>query len=333
MTNMMTIPNDRYQQDEVLSAVKTAGSVLLFGHISPDGDTLGSVLALKHRLERMGKRVQAMVDGFVPSYLQFLPGADQLLSAEHVPEAFELAISVDVSSADRLGKCQTIFNNAEKTALVDHHGTNPGFAGINMIDAEAPATALLVYRLFQMMDMPMTRDEAICLYAALSTDTGNFIYESTNAECFAMMGALMEAGLPLSYYSRLLFRQKELAHVKLLSEALPSLHLLADGRIAGLSLTMAQMEKAGANGGHAEGIVNYAIDLEGVRLAYFAREFEEGKVKFSLRALDPYAVDQAAAALGGGGHRLAAGVTLQMPLAQAVDTVEQALLNALGGQA
>ena len=333
MTNMMTIPNDRYQQDEVLSAVKAAGSVLLFGHISPDGDTLGSVLALKHRLERMGKRVQAMVDGFVPSYLQFLPGAEQLLTAEQKPEGFDLAISVDVSSPDRLGKCETVFSGAEKTALIDHHGTNPGFAGVSMIDAEAPATALLVYRLFQTMDMPMTREEAVCLYTALSTDTGNFIYESTNAECFAMMGALMEAGLPLSYYSRLLFRQKELAHVKLLAEALPSLRLLADGRIAGLSLTLAQMEKAGANGGHAEGIVNYAIDLEGVRLAYFARETEGGKVKFSLRALDPCAVDQAAAALGGGGHRLAAGVTLQMPLAQAVETVEQALLNALGGQA
>ena len=326
---MTTILNDRYQQDEVLSAVLSAGSVLLFGHVSPDGDTLGSVLALKLRLQRMGKKVQAMIDGFVPSYLAFLPGAEQLLGPQSSLEPFDLALAVDVASADRLGKCEELFCTAEKTAVIDHHGTNPGYAQINMIDGSAPASAILVHRLFQQMDMPLTREEAICLYTALSTDTGNFIYDSTNAESFAMMSALMDAGLPLADYSRMLFRQKEEPHVRLLAEALPSLRVLADGKIAGLRLSLAQMEKAHANGGHTEGIVSYAIDLEGVGMAYFAREIEGGKVKVSLRALSPYAVDQIAARFGGGGHRLAAGVTLSMSLDEAVETIEKALCEAL----
>jgi len=324
-----TIRNDRYQQDDMLSAILSAGSVLLFGHVNPDGDTLGSVLAMKLRLERMGKRVQAMVDGFVPGYLAFLPGAEDVLNTEAVSEAFELALAVDVASLDRLGKCESLFAAAEKTAVIDHHGTNAGYAQINMIDGAAPAAAILVYRLFAQMDMPMTREEAICLYTALSTDTGNFIYDSTNAESFAMMSGLMEAGLPLADYSRMLFRQKELLHVRLLAEALPSLRVTGNGKIAGLCLTLEQMQRVGANGGHTEGIVNYAIDLEGVGMAYFAREVEGGKVKVSLRALQPFAVDQVAAKFGSGGHKLAAGLTLCMPMEDVIRTVEAELEAAL----
>ena len=326
---MTTIRNDRYQQDDMLSAILSAGSVLLFGHVNPDGDTLGSVLAMKLRLERMGKRVQAMVDGFVPSRLAFLPGAGDVLSASDVPDAFDLALAIDVASMDRLGKCEALFAAAKKTAVIDHHGTNPGYAQINMIDGAAPAAAVLVYRLFEQMELPLSQEEAICLYTALSTDTGNFIYDSTDAESFAMMSAMMEAGLPLPEYSRRLFRQKEVPFVRLLGEVLPSLRIIADGRIAGLQLTMDQMQRAGANGGHTDGVVDYAIDLEGVGMAYFAREIEGGKVKVSLRALAPYAVDKIASQFGGGGHKLAAGLTLCMPMDEAVRTVEAALEAAL----
>ena len=326
---MTTILNDRYQQDEVLSAVSSAGSVLLFCHVSPDGDTLGSALAMRQRLLRMGKKVQIMVDGFVPSYLAFLPGAGEMLAPESTVEPYDLALAIDVASIDRLGKCQALFEAAVKTAVIDHHGTNEGYAQINMIDGAAPAAAILVYRLFKKMDLTLTRDEAICLYTALSTDTGNFIYDSTNAESFALMSALMDAGLPLSEYSRMLFRQKEEPFVRLLGEVLPSLRIFGNGRIAGLRLTLEQMERAHANGGHTEGIVNYAIDLIGVGMAYFAREMEGGKVKVSLRALEPYAVDGIAAQFGGGGHKLAAGLTLSMPLEEAVRTIEQALEAAL----
>lgn len=320
---------DRYQPQEVLSAVLSAGSVLLFCHVSPDGDTLGTALALRERLLRMGKQVQVMLDGFVPGYLAFLPGADDVLSPTDAYQPFDLALAVDVASTDRLGKCQPLFEAARQTAAIDHHGTNPGFAKCNAIDDDAPATAIVAYRLFGQMDMPMTQQEAICLYTALSTDTGNFIYESTNAESFRMMGALMEAGLPLAQYSRMLFRQKEEPFVRLLAQTLPSLRLLGGGRIAGLSLSYAQMQAARANGGHAEGIVNYAIDLVGVGMAYFAREDETGRIKISLRALPPYKVDGIAARLGGGGHALAAGVTLNTTLDEAVRIIEAALIEVL----
>lgn len=327
--NRTTIRTDRYQQDEVLSAVLAAGSILLFCHVSPDGDTLGSALALRIRLERLGKRAQVMLDGFVPSYLAFLPHSQDVLTPESAVLPYDLVIAVDVASRDRLGRCEPLFAATPRTAVIDHHATNEGFAPLCLIDGEAPATAILIHRLMSCMEQPLSQEEALCLYTALSTDTGNFIYDSTNAESFAMMSALMEAGLPLAQYSRLLFRQKEEAFVRLLGEALPTLRVIGGGKIAGLQLTLAQMERWHANGGHTEGIVNYAIDLAGVGMAYFAREIEGGKVKMSLRALEPYAVDQVAARFGGGGHRLAAGLTLAMPLADAIRTVEAALEAAL----
>ncbi len=326
---MNTMMNSHHQQDEVLSAMQAADSVLLFSHISPDGDTLGSALALKLRMERMGKRVKLFLDGDVPPSLAFLPET-ALIEKPDVweAEAYGLAVAVDVSCRERLGACEPLFAAAAATAVIDHHGTNEGFGQINLIDGSAPATAVLIYRLFCAMDVPLSTEEAICLYAALSTDTGNFIYEGTNAESFRMMGALMEAGLPLAEYSRRLFREKEVPFVRLLGEALPSLRLICGGKAAGIRLTLEQMERAGARAGHTEGLVDYAIDLQGVSLAYFARELGDGRVKVSLRALPPYRVDMIAAEFGGGGHRLASGLTLEMPIARAVERIEEAFTRA-----
>lgn len=328
--NQATVRNNPDPRQQVLSAVQAADSVLLFCHVSPDGDTLGSALALKLRLTAMGKSVRLLVDGEVPSNLAFLSRMGAVEGPEAAAGAADLALAVDVSCKERLGACAPAFLAAARTAVVDHHSSNHGFAQINWVDGDAPATAVLVYRLLEAMGGALSREEAVCLYTGLSTDTGNFIYESTSAESFRMMAALMDAGLPLAEYARRLFRVKELPFVRLLGQALPSLRLTCGGKVAGLTLTAEQMRKAGAKAGHTDGLVDYAIDLEGVAMAYFARETEDGRVKVSLRALEPWRVDQVAAHFGGGGHRLASGLTVDMPLSEAAQAVEAALTEALG---
>ena len=328
--NQATVRNNPDPRQQVLSAVHAADSVLLFCHVSPDGDTLGSALALKLRLTAMGKSVRLLVDGEVPSNLAFLSRMGAVEGPEAAAGAADLALAVDVSCKERLGACAPAFLAAARTAVVDHHSSNHGFAQINWVDGDAPATAVLVYRLLEAMGGALSREEAVCLYTGLSTDTGNFIYESTSAESFRMMAALMDAGLPLAEYARRLFRVKELPFVRLLGQALPSLRLTCGGKVAGLTLTAEQMRKAGAKAGHTDGLVDYAIDLEGVAMAYFARETEDGRVKVSLRALEPWRVDQVAAHFGGGGHRLASGLTVDMPLSEAAQAVEAALAEAFG---
>ncbi len=331
---MTSRSNDRYQMDELVSALREAQNVLIFSHISPDGDTIGSALAMKMLLEGLRKRVVLVMDGEVPENLFFLPDIYAFRKPEDVAAAVNasapgtLALAVDVSCRDRMGAGEAIFLKACATAQIDHHETNPAYAGINVIDGSAPATALLVFRLMQRLDVRPQKEAAVCLYTALSTDTGNFVYESTNAETFLMMAKLMDAGLNISQYSRLLFRRKARQHVALLAQALPTMRFSCGGEVAGMAVSYAQMQQAQATGAHADGVVDYAVDISGVRLAYFARQTEEGKVKFSLRAQSPYRVDEAAAEFDGGGHQLAAGCTLALPLDEAVEKVEAALQRA-----
>lgn len=315
------------------SVVHAADCVLLFAHISPDGDALGSTLALSMLMEQLGKTPKLVLDGTVPQQLRFLPGWERFTRPENIETSGKvLAISVDVSCPERMGTCYPLYQSADVHMVIDHHATNEGFGEYNWIDGKAPAAAVLIYRLYQAMDKPISKEAALCLYTALSTDTGNFIYESVNGECFCIMDGLMNAGLDLSTYSRILFRTKEISFVRILAETLPSLRIIADGEIAGLQTTMEQMNRAGADPYHVDGVVDYAIDLENVKMAYYAHEKPEGGIKFSLRSIAPYRIDEVAAQFGGGGHRQASGLSIDLPMAEAVAKVEAALTAALEGQ-
>jgi phosphoesterase RecJ-like protein len=322
---------------ELLSAIQKADSILLFSHVFPDGDTVGSALALKMILERMQKRVIMVLDGVAPPNLFFLPDLYCFRTSRDVAAQVNakaegtLAIAVDVAASNRLGAAEALFHSVAVTAQIDHHGTNPGFAQINLVDEQAPASAILVSRVQRELGLDIEPGEAVCLYTGLSTDTGNFVFENTNAEAFLLMSRLMEAGLPLAKYSRLLFKRKERAFIRLLGKALPTLTFLCHGEIAGMQVSLQDMRAAQATGEHTEGLVDYAIDASGVKIAYFARETEEGEVKVSLRALSPYRVDRVAALFGGGGHPLAAGCTLSTPLDEAVEKLREALVKAREG--
>lgn len=325
----------RYDLNGLAAAIQSAQFVALLCHVSPDGDTIGSALALKMMLERLHKRVIVALDGVVPESLFFLPDVycvrkpKDVLSSVDMTKEGSLAIAVDVGGMERLGECTEIFQKASHNAQLDHHGTNPEYAKINVIDGDAPATAVLVYRLMQAMDVQPQRNEAICLYTGLSTDTGNFVYQSTNAECFSMMARLMDSGFDLSTYSRLLFRRKARPFVALLGKALPTMRFLCGGEVAGIVLTAQQIEDVGATSAHCDGIIDYAIDQAGVKMAYFIRETSEGVIKCSFRALPGYRVDGVSEQFHGGGHQLASGCTIfDMSMDQAVPKIEQAMEQA-----
>lgn len=318
--------------EELLRQLRQAGEAVLFCHVAPDGDTLGSARALELLLNQLGWRTSMVVDGEVPVRLRFLPGL-----VLHRPEEWGMpenaaAIAVDVSSPDRLGRAEALYNAAARRWVIDHHGTNPCFGQINWVEGDAPATGILINRLYRALEVPLSREAAICLYTALSTDTGNFVYDSVNGECFEMMAGLMEAGLPLAEISRVLFREKREDFVRLLGVTLPSLRVTEGGSIAGLCTSLEQFRQNGLDPAETEGVVDYAIDIQGVRMAYYLHEQEKNVTKVSFRALPPYRVDQVARQFGGGGHPQAAGCTLRMPAAQAVREVETALHQALEEQ-
>lgn len=305
--------------DGVIAAIHAAQSIALVCHVSPDGDTVGSALGLRLGLNEMGKRVALFCQDKIPDILHFLPGVEDFRAPETAAdEHFDLLLCVDISDEKRMGSCAALLAKAAHTAQVDHHDTNTCYCEENCVDGDAPANALIIYELLQRMGCTITPDAALCLAAGLSTDTGHLVYNSTTPEAYRVMGELVEAGAPIAEAYRRLYRERPPRQVALLARALETLTFHHGGRITSIRLTQQDFADCGALPEDAEIIVNYGLDVQGVRICVFARETGEGSVKLSLRSVAPYCVSGVAQFFGGGGHAQAAGAMVQMPLDEAI---------------
>ncbi|MBR6668875.1 MAG: DHH family phosphoesterase [Clostridia bacterium] len=307
--------------DGVISAIRGAKSIALVCHISPDGDTVGSALALRLGLMEMDKQVSLFCQDKIPDVLRFLPGAEGFRVPEEADEGYDLLLCVDVSDEKRMGRCSVLTAKAVHTAQVDHHGTNTGYCEANCVDGSAPANCLIIYELLQRLGCTITADVALCLAVGLSTDTGHLVYNSTTPEAYRVMGELVEVGAPIAEAYRRLYRERPPRQVALLAKALDSLTFHEEGRITSIRLTQKDFADCGALPEDAEIIVNYGLDVLGVRMCVFAREQADGSIKLSLRAVSPYKVSTVAQSFGGGGHAQAAGATVHLPLDEAIDRV------------
>ena len=312
----------------IAEAIHRADRIGLISHVNPDGDTIGSTLALRLGLLELGKDVRVFCQDPVPESLLFLPGAEEYATGSE-DEAFDLILSVDVSDEKRLGSCISLLDKAADRAQIDHHGSNPAFMRVNSVDPKASAAALLVYEQLKELRLPITADMACCLYAGLSTDTGNFAFDSVSEEDFRVMAALKETGFPMAEINRRLFRQRSIPQVRLLGKALSGMELLEDGRLTVMTLTEKDFSETDARPEDTDAIVNYGLDIRGVVMTAMLRERESGVVKLSLRAVAPYRVSEIAQRFGGGGHALAAGATLEMHLPEAEAAVVAEMRKAL----
>ena len=309
--------------ESVLEAIRTAKSIALVCHVNPDGDTVGTAMALRQGLLQLGRPITMFCQDPVPEYLMFLPGAEGFRLPENVAEGerFDLLLCVDISDEKRMGRCAALMAFAKHTAQIDHHGTNTNFCEANCVDGDTPACALVAYELLERLGCDITPEIALCLAVGLSTDTGHLIYNGTTPEAFHVMGELVEAGAPIAEAYRKLYRERPPRQVALLARALDTLTFHDEGRITSIRLTQQDFAACGARNEDAEIIVNYGLDVKGVRMCVFARETAEGGVKLSLRSVAPCKVSGVAQRFGGGGHAQAAGASVQLPLDEAVQQV------------
>ena len=278
---------------EMLSAVKNANSILLCCHISPDGDAIGSLLAAGLILKALGKQVAMACGDPVPAQYRFLPCADEVVDAEALKgKAFDAALAVDTASLERMGACADIFLSVPVTMQIDHHGDNPRYARMNVVDGSTSAAGCLVRRFMRALNVDLTKEIAVCLYCAISMDTGNLVQPNTTAEAFRIMAELMEAGLDLDNAAR-------------------RLHLLPE---------------------HNSNIVNYALNIPGVEACFLAEERESGEVKASLRSLPGLDVSVIARKYGGGGHKQASGLRYQGSLDGLCEALEKDLAELAEGK-
>ena len=298
---------------------------LLIAHVAPDGDTLGSCLALQRLLMQLGKRAQVICDDPVPHLYAFLPGAHEVLGPDAAVDA-EAFVAVDCADAGRAGKPWQRLGN-RPSLCIDHHVTNPAFAQVNYIE-DCAATGELICLLYAAFDQPMSPQTGVCLYTAIATDTGNFAYSSVTPRTFALMGRVMESGFDLPECNRLLYRNERLQKLRMTARTVENAKLYRNGQIIVATLSKAETEAVGGLKADAEGIIDSLRDVETVVVACFLREEGENEVKVSLRAKAKVDCAALAKSYGGGGHVRAAGATLYMSLEQAEVQVTKALLSA-----
>ncbi len=300
---------------------------VLLGHVAPDGDATGCCLGMALALKAMGKRAVVCLPGGVPRMYAGLPGTGEVLDADRTPpEALPFApataFALDVSELERLGeRGKALFAACPAQAALDHHHTNPGFGQLYVLDGDAAAAGELVVELIDALGVRLTREMGECLFVAISTDCGQFNFSNTRAGTFRAAARCSEAGIDIAALTEALYRTRSVGRTRLLGLALAQLELSPDGRLAWTRLTEDMLRRAGAIREDKEGIVNYLQEMSGVRIAVLAEQQGE-QTKFSLRTHPPLNVARdVAVPMGGGGHDCAAGVTVPLPLEEALGKV------------
>lgn len=311
---------------EIGSVLRAHQRFAVLSHVRPDGDALGSQLALALSLSKLGKTVMVRnEDGLLEKY-SFLPGGEFLQTPLGEPQDFDVAIALDTATQSRLGTATELVRSAKIWINIDHHPSNPGYGDLVYIDSTAPATGQILFELIQSQGLPMDAAIAENLFVAISTDTGSFQYPNTTARTFEIGAELLRCGVEVGRVSQLLYENYPRRRTELLRELLGTMRFEAAGTIASFSLSLKVAAELKVMPEDNEGLIDHLRAIEGVIVAIFFEELIDGKVRVSMRSkseqVDVSAICQK---FGGGGHKLAAGARVRGTLAE----VEQKILEAI----
>lgn len=314
--------------DEIKELVINSKSIYLASHINPDGDNLGSLLALAMGLRSLNKNINIIkVDNTPKDYL-FLPEIDNL-SEYTVDTVGDLFIALDCGDIDRLGYAKEIALNSKYIINIDHHRTNTEFGNINIVEPNISSTGEIVYELLEGLGIELTKDMATSLYTALSTDTGSFIYSNTTGRTYEIAGKLLDKGIDLNNIVVNLYQSKSLSGTKLYIEAINTMKFYFDNKVSLTYVTKDMIERNNASWDDTEGLVNFGRDIEGVELSCLLKEYGEDEIKVSLRSKEYLDVSNIAKNFNGGGHIRAAGLTINDNLENAVERLLAEIEKAL----
>lgn len=323
---MASRPNVVSQLHTELSAItewlqdRASDHFLVASHVNPDGDGLGSMLACGRILRSLGKQAWLVADGSLSRRYSYLPSIESVVPYREGLEA-ELpvanVITVDVPVLSRLERVARLIPGHATILKIDHHPSDEHFGRFNYVDTEVSSTAELVYQLCVGLGVPFDAALGTWIYSGIAFDTGRFRFSSTTAKALSIAGEMVRAGANPQLIAEQLFYEYRLPTLSLLMLALQSLECLFEGRVAIVSLDYSQLSQERYRGEDTDGFVDYAVSLQGVEVALFLREHEQGEIRVSLRANHDFDVREVAEIFGGGGHRKAAGARLSGSMTQA----------------
>ncbi len=312
--------------DQAAAAIAAAPSLALACHHTPDGDALGSMLALHHlALANAKQSVASWPEPFeVASHYTFLPGLDLATKPADYPAEPDLMVTFDCGSIGRLAELGEPARRAKQLIVVDHHSTNDGYGTINLIDPDAAASAVVVRELLDRLGWALNRDAAACLYTGLVCDTGRFQYEATTPAVFALAQELAGFDLPIAAMNRQLFEEHRLAYLRLAGVALQRAEYDGERRFVATWVTAADLAEFGVGLEETEGLIDLVRRTTEADISCVLKETPDG-TKASLRAVTDYDVGQLAIGFGGGGHKAAAGFVSPMGVRELLDALRDAL--------
>ncbi len=316
-----------------LPLLQTTPAWVVVPHMGPDADTLGSSLALAGLLRRLGRPAWVACQDDVAQRFDYLPGAAEVV-VNALPADLPAgtgAIACDAATFDRLGTMGPRIAAMRPLVNVDHHISNPGWGSHNLVDVASAATGEAIYLLYDWFGVPLDRDAATCLYAALVTDTGSFRYPATTHRTMAVASEILATDIDAPAIGAAIYERRTPGAMRLLGLALASLKMGAGGRLAWVTVPLSMFEQAGAGEDEADAIAERLREVAGVEALFVARESRDGAVRVSLRSKGLVDVNQIASCCAGGGHVQAAGCTIARPLAEVEAELVAALEEALRG--
>lgn len=311
-----------------LEEIKSAKSVLIGSHLNPDGDALGCAVGLSLYLDSIGVKNEVVNHDKIPKNLEFLPGVDRVRKVP-VQGPHDLVIMLDLESIDRLGSISEYFREAPRLIVVDHHIPVHSPGDLRIVDTKAPATAVIITRILHELQADFTPEIATCLLTGIVTDTGSFRFRNTTPEAMHLAALLLEHGGDLNLIAEEIFRKRPMAAIRLLGVTLSKMKTDCGDRLAWSVLTQEDFLKCGATEEDTEEFVNELLTGTTVRIAALLREGKPGKIRVSLRSRGTYDVTTVAREFGGGGHKNAAGCSLDMPPEQAEALVVEGMRKCL----
>ena len=304
----------------ILDKIKSAKKILLITHVNPDGDTLGSAVAMR---EFIGDRADILVqtEHKIPYCYKFLDGLQKVVFLDEVEDKYDLIIALDVASVDRIvDKARKIFDKSENTINIDHHKTNKGYGAINLIKGGYSSTGEVLFDFFVENNIQITKKMAEALYVAILTDTGCFRYESVTPDTFFACAKLMETGIDTSLISKNCYDNKPKKMVTFQAEVIQNAKFTFEDKVAYAIITPKIMKKYDVSNEHTEGIAETLRSMSAVDISIVLKENEEKITKASLRSktIDLIPIVEK---FRGGGHKFASGCTIKKPASEAIELI------------
>ena len=293
--------------DQILKCIKKSKNIVIVTHENPDGDAVGSSLAMYHALKGLKKNVDIIIPEYAKCFNE-LPGIDEVIKESD--KVYDLAISLDAATDKLLNVWVKYFREADQRIVIDHHSTNTMFGDINYVDLSAPACAQVVYMLIKHYRWKITPEIGTCIMAGIITDTGGFQYSGVSKDTFNIAAELLDVGVNISKVYKKVFDTKTRSSFELRRIAIDRMEFLEDGKIAFTYVTNEDERKVNAGVGDYEGIVSEGRSVEGVEVSIFLHELKNGEFKISLRSNSYVNVSDVCIMFGGGGHIRAAGAKM-----------------------